>query len=62
MEKLNKSARQVSLETGNKVSAAYISKILHNERKPSPKVLKLLASPLQLPYDVLLREAGFLPS
>ncbi|HHY75837.1 MAG TPA: helix-turn-helix transcriptional regulator [Firmicutes bacterium] len=57
---LGMSQRQLAAVSG--LSNSEISRIESGERKsPSPKVLLALASALDIPYEVLMQEAGHRP-
>lgn len=58
-EELGKSYRDVRREAG--VALSHQQRLERGEvASPSPAVLRRLAGPLELPYEELLREAGYL--
>ena len=58
MEKLDMS--QADLARRSRISKAYISRIINNQREPSAEILVLLASALNLPSEEVFRAAGLL--
>ena len=56
------SLRSVEAATGNAVSNAYLSQLEKGKiRKPSPNVLHSLAAVYAVPYEALMKRAGYLP-
>lgn len=58
-EKVNLSQKDVEEATG--VSGAYLSQLENNKvRKPSPFILHKLASLYEVPYELIMRYAGYI--
>ena len=57
------SLRDVEEATSKNVSNAYLSQLEHGKiTKPSPAILHSLAEVYKIPYEGLMRRAGYLPS
>lgn len=54
------SQRSLSVSAG--LSNATIARIENGEQEPKPETLRRLSEPLKIPYERLMREAGYLDS
>jgi transcriptional regulator with XRE-family HTH domain len=57
-EDKNLSLNQLALYSG--VSAAHLSRIERGLREPSPEILRKIATALKVPYEELMKAAGYL--
>ncbi|HHW56795.1 MAG TPA: helix-turn-helix transcriptional regulator [Clostridia bacterium] len=57
-EEKNLSLNQLALYSG--VSAAHLSRIERGFREPSPEVLRKISTALKVPYEELMKVAGYL--